>query len=92
MTIIKRLTISTDDEREQWIEMLKLASNFHYDMAGQFQPEIIGDKEMEEVSRIHRAWGKAIQEAADLNTLWELEENDELMTPPRTKNVTPEKE
>ena len=56
-------------------------------LVGRMTPE-----QMEEVSRIHRAWGKAIQEAADLITLWELEENDELMTPPRTKNVTPEKE
>ena len=55
MTVIKKLTVSTDEERTQWIEMLKLASNYHYDMAGQFEPEIKGDKEMEEVARIHRA-------------------------------------
>ena len=49
MTIIKKLTVTTDDERKQWIEMLKLASDYHYDMSGQFAPEIIGDTEMEEV-------------------------------------------
>ena len=89
MTVIKKLTVSTDEERTQWIEMLKLASNYHYDMAGQFEPEIKGDKEMEEVARIHRAWGKAIDEAAQLITFWEVEENDELLTPP-ARNITKE--
>jgi len=90
--VIKKLTVTTDTEREQWIEMLKLASNYHYDMAGQFQPEILGDTEMEEVVRIHRAWGKAIQEASELISFWELEENDEVLVPPQTKNVTKEVE
>ena len=87
--IIKKLTVTTDAEREQWIEMLKLAANYHYDMAGQFQPEILGDTEMEEVVKIHRAWGKAIQEATDLISFWELEENDEIRTPP-AYNITKE--
>ena len=90
--VIKKLTVTTDTEREQWIEMLKLASNYHYDMAGQFQPEILGDTEMEEVVRIHRAWGKAIQEASELISFWELEKNDEVLVPPQTKNVTKEVE
>ena len=89
MTIIKKLTVSTDEERKQWIEMLKLASDYHFDMSGQFQPEILGDTEMEEVAKIHRAWGKAIQEAADLISFWELEENDEILTPP-ARNITKE--
>jgi len=87
MSIIKKLTVTTDDERDQWIEMLKLASDYHYDMSGQFAPEIMGDTEMEEVSRIHRAWGRAIQEAADLIKLWEIEENDDIKTPSNTKLV-----
>jgi len=90
--VIKKLTVTTDAEREQWIEMLKLAANYHYDMAGQFQPEILGDTEMEEVVKIHRAWGKAIQEASELISFWELEENDEVLVPPQTKNVTKEVE
>ena len=89
MTIIKKLTVSTDEEREQWVKLLELASAYHYDMAGQFQPDILGDTEMEEVAKIHRAWGKAIQEAADLISFWELEENDEIRTPP-ARNITKE--
>ena len=46
MTIIKKLTVTTDDERIQWIEMLKLASDYHFDMAGQFHPTILGDNKM----------------------------------------------
>ena len=87
MTVIKKLTVTTDDERKQWIEMLKLASDYHYDMSGQFAPEIIGDTEMEEVSRIHRAWGRAIQEAAELIKLWEIDDDDELLTPANTTLV-----
>ena len=74
MVDIKKLTVSTDNEREQWRELLTKASYFHYDMAGQFDPEIRGDKEMEEVAAIHRAWGKAIQDAVSLIGMWEIEE------------------
>jgi hypothetical protein len=89
MTIIKKLTITTDDEREQWVKLLKLASDYHYDMAGQFTPDIIGDTDMEEVSKVHRAWGRAIQEASELITLWEFEAEDDIRTPP-AKNISPE--
>jgi|TARA_R100001463_G_scaffold38403_1_gene82287 hypothetical protein len=89
---IKKLTISTDDERKQWMELLIKASHYHYDMAGQFSPEILGDTEMEEVSTIHRAWGKAIQDAVSLIDMWEVSADDEILTPPDTVNVTPEKE
>jgi len=89
MTVIKKLTVTTDNEREQWIEMLKLASDYHFDMAGQFAPEILGDTEMEEVAKIHRAWGKAIQEAADLISFWEIEGATEVRTPP-ARNITEE--
>ena len=92
MVDIKKLTVSTDDEREQWMELLTKASYFHYDMAGQFYPEIRGDKEMEEVAAIHRAWGKAIQDAVSLIGMWEVSADDEILTPPDTVNVTPEKE
>ena len=61
-------------------------------MAGQFDPEIRGDKEMEEVAAIHRAWGKAIQDAVSLIGMWEVSADDEILTPPDTVNVTPEKE
>ena len=71
---IKKLTVSTDDEREQWMELLTKASHYHYDMAGQFDPEIRGDTEMEEVAAIHRAWGKSIQDAVSLIAMWEIEE------------------
>ncbi len=88
---IKKLTVSTDDERKQWMELLNKASNFHYDMSGQFEPEILGNTEMEEVAEIHRAWGRAIQDAVTLINMWEVESSDEILTPDNTVNVTPEK-
>ncbi len=89
---IKKLTVTTDDERKQWIEMLKLASDYHYDMAGQFTPEVIGDTEMEEVAKVHRAWGRAIQDAIALIDMWEVDTNDEVLTTACAINVTPENE
>ena len=89
---IKKLTVTTDDERKQWIEMLKLASDYHYDMAGQFTSEVIGDTEMEEVAKVHRAWGRAIQDAIALIDMWEVDTNDEVLTPAGAINVTPENE
>ena len=89
---IKKLTVSTDDERKQWMELLSKASDYHYDMAGQFSPEILGDTEMEEVAEIHRAWGRAIHDAVALINMWEVKSEDEILTPDGTVNVTPENE
>ena len=90
--IIKKLTVTTDKEREQWIKMLKIASDYHFDMGAQFEPEIKsinGDTKEEKVAQVHRAWGKAIQEAADLISFWEIESATEVRTPP-ARNVTKE--
>ena len=88
---IKKLTVTTDDERKQWMELLTKASYFHYDMSGQFEPEVLGNTEMEEVAEIHRAWGRAIQDAVTLIDMWEVETNDDILTPDGTVNITPEK-
>ena len=90
--IIKSLTVTTDEEREQWIKMLKIASDYHFDMGAQFEPEIKsinGDTKEEKVAQIHRAWGKAIQEAAALISFWEIEGATEVLTPP-ARNITKE--
>ena len=77
MTVdIKRLTVNTDDERKQWIKLLIAAKDYHYDMSGQFKPEIKGEDDT--VSRIHAAWGKAIMDAVDLIDMWEIKEEDEI--------------
>jgi|TARA_R100000995_G_C3387701_1_gene78980 hypothetical protein len=77
MTVdIKKLTVNTDDEREQWIEMLKLCSDYHYDMSAHLEPEIKGDDDT--AARIHRAWGKAIQDANTLIKMWEIKKEDEI--------------
>ena len=94
MTIIKKLTVTSEEERKQWIEMLKLASDYHFDMGAQFEPEIKsinGDTKEEKVAQVHRAWGKAIQEAADLISFWEIESSTEIRTPP-ARNITKEVE
>ena len=90
--IIKSLTVTTDEEREQWIKMLKIASDYHFDMGAQFEPEIKsinGDTKEEKVAQIHRAWGKAIQEAAELISFWEIEGATEVRTPP-ARDITKE--
>jgi hypothetical protein len=46
---------------------------------------------MEEVAEIHRAWGRAIQDAVTLIDMWEVETNDDILTPDGTVNTTPEK-
>ena len=89
---IKKLTVTSDNEREQWIKLLKIASDYHFDMGAQFEPEIKsinGDTKEERVAQVHRAWGKAIQEAADLISFWEIESAPEVRTPP-ARNITKE--
>ena len=75
------LTVSTEDEKEQWIQILTAAANYHWDMSGQFEPDIkTSDQssEMEQVAKVHRGWARAIQEAAELISYWELEDPDEI--------------
>jgi len=89
---IKKLTVTSDNEREQWIKLLKIASDYHFDMGAQFEPEIKsinGDTKEERVAQVHRAWGKAIQEAADLISFWEIESAPEVRTPP-ARDITKE--
>tara|TARA_R100001594_G_scaffold134481_1_gene175660 strand:- start:353 stop:592 length:240 start_codon:yes stop_codon:yes gene_type:complete len=76
MSDIKNLTVSTDDERDQWVEILTAAANYHWDMSGQFEPEIKTpnqDSDMEKVAKVHRGWARAIQEAVQLIKCWEVE-------------------
>ena len=83
MTIdIKKLTVSTDDQRKGWIELLDKASQYHFDMAERFKPDLIGlDGEAtgkdEDVYRIHTAWSNAISDAISLIEMWQIDEDVE---------------
>jgi|TARA_R110000824_G_scaffold18281_1_gene72683 hypothetical protein len=93
-SVIDKLTVNTDEERMQWIEILKAASDYHYDLSGEFEPEE-GDEDkddMASVAKIHRAWGTAIRDAVQLINLWELEEEELLIGTPTPKppvDITP---
>jgi len=94
---IDKLTINTSDERGQWKQLLKAASDYHYDMSGQFEPENPEeDKEdMATVAKIHRAWGRAIMDSVNLIEMWEVEEDIitvDMTPPPKPVNITPEEE
>jgi len=81
MTIdIKKLTVSTDDQRKGWIELLDKASQYHFDMAARFKPDLINlDGEAtgtdEDVYRIHTAWSNAISDAICLIDMWQVDED-----------------
>ena len=77
MVDIKKLTVSTDNEREQWIHLLDTVVAYHWDMSGQFDPEIKTpnkDSDMEKVAAIHRAWARAITDAIQLIQMWEVDD------------------
>ena len=77
MVDIKKLTVNTDDEREQWIQLLDTVVAYHWDMSGQFDPEIKTpnkDSDMEKVAAIHRAWARAITDAIQLIQMWEVDD------------------
>tara|TARA_R110000765_G_scaffold89326_1_gene170564 strand:- start:91 stop:345 length:255 start_codon:yes stop_codon:yes gene_type:complete len=78
MSKIKKLTVTKEEERTQWVKILEAASNYHWDMSGQFEPELIGDVEMKSVARVHRGWARAIQEAIYLIKEWEFDEEDDI--------------
>ena len=94
---IDKLTVNTDEERMQWIQILKSASDYHYDLAGEFEPED-GDEDkddMASVARIHRAWGTSIRDAVQLINMWELQEEELIIGTPTPKppiDITPTKE
>ena len=50
MVDIKKLSVSTDEEREGWVQLLETAIAYHWDMSGEFQPEIKTPKGMISVS------------------------------------------
>tara|TARA_R100000664_G_C2702964_1_gene102615 strand:+ start:235 stop:501 length:267 start_codon:yes stop_codon:yes gene_type:complete len=87
MTIIKTaasstptLTVNTNDEKEQWVQILTAAANYHWDMSGQFEPDIKTSDEssdMEKVAKVHRGWARAIQEATQLIRFWDAEKDEE---------------
>ena len=77
MVDIKKLSVSTDEEREGWVQLLETAVAYHWDMSGEFQPEIKTpnkDSEMEKVAEIHRVWARSIQDAVNLIKMWKIEE------------------
>ena len=77
MVDIKKLTVDTDEERQQWIDMLDSVVAYHWDMSGQFDPEIKTpnkDSDMEKVAAIHRAWARAITDAIQLIQMWEVDD------------------
>ena len=74
------LTVSTEDEKEQWIQILTAAANYPWDMSGQFEPDIkTSDQssEMEQVAKVHRGWARAIQESVQLIRFWKAEKEEE---------------
>ena len=74
------LTVSTEDEKEQWIQILTAAANYHWDMSGQFEPDIkTSDQssEMEQVAKVHRGGARAIQESVQLIRFWKAEKEEE---------------
>ena len=77
MVDIKKLTVDTDEQRQQWIDMLDSVVAYHWDMSGQFDPEIKTpnkDSDMEKVAAIHRAWARAITDAIQLIQMWEVDD------------------
>jgi hypothetical protein len=81
MTIdIKKLTVSTDEQRKGWIELLDKASQYHFDMAERFKPSLVGldggaTGTDEDVYRIHTAWSNAISDAISLIDMWQVDED-----------------
>jgi len=84
MSDIKTLTVKTDGERDQWVQILTAAANYHWDMSGQFEPDIKTSDEssdMEKVAKVHRGWARAIQEAVQLIRIWDVEDATEILEP-----------
>lgn len=81
MTVdINKLTVSTDEQRKGWIELLDKASQYHFDMAERFKPSLVGldggaAGTDEDVFRIHTAWSNAISDAISLIDMWQVDED-----------------
>jgi hypothetical protein len=78
MRDIKRLTVETDDEREEWIKLLLKAVEYHREIAESFKPEILGADDI--VFRIHTAFANSIEDAAQLVEMWEIVESDDIIS------------
>ena len=81
MVDIKELTVNTNKEREQWIQLLDSVVAYHWDMSGQFDPDIKtpnADSDIEKVAAIHRAWARSITDCIKLIQMWDIKEDDDI--------------
>ena len=81
MVDIKELTVNTNKEREQWIQLLDSVVAYHWDMSGQFDPDIKtpnADSDMEKVAAIHRALARSITDCIKLIQMWDIKEDDDI--------------
>ena len=76
---IKRLTVETDNDRKEWIQLLHKASEYHREIAEEFRPEILGADDM--VYRIHSAFAHAIEDSIHLIEMWEIDDSEFISRP-----------
>ena len=70
---IKTLTVSTDKQKREWIELLEIAVQYHNDMAEELKPTIIGGETTP--SKFHSGIARAILESIWLLEIWEVEKD-----------------
>ena len=63
---VPELTVNTDEQRKQWIELLEIAVQYHNDMGVE-----LGD---DESIKFHNGISRAILESICLIQTWEIEE------------------
>jgi hypothetical protein len=78
MSEIKTLTVNTDKEREDWIDLLYHCVNFHEQVAEEVKAEILGDEESKAMFMYHSSMANAVRDAIGLIEMWEITESDDI--------------
>ena len=78
MSEIKTLTVNTDKEREDWIDLLYHCVNFHEQVAEEVKAEILGDEESKAMFMYHSSMATAVRDAIGLIEMWEITESDDI--------------
>ena len=78
MSEIKTLTVNTDKEREDWIDLLYHCVNFPEQVAEEVKAEILGDEESKAMFMYHSSMANAVRDAIGLIEMWEITESDDI--------------
>ena len=79
MTVdIKELKVNTNQEREEWIELLYHCVNFHEQVAEEVKSDILGNEESKAMFMYQSTMANGVRDAITLIEMWDIKEEGDI--------------